>query len=188
MAESAVFVWEGTDKQGRKTKGEIGEPESSDREGRASPSGNQRDTRAEKVRAGWPPRRSRRRNNAWRHRAFHTPDGDHDARRRAARAGVRGRRRRPRQTEDARPRARDQSRRIGWYRVRFGHPQAPEVLRPSVLQSRRSRRAVWLARDHARPHRDLQRKDRVVEGEGPQGDDLSGRGARRRDHRVGYSA
>ena len=97
MAASALFVWEGTDKQGRRAKGEI-------------TSSNPAIAKAELRKQGINATRVRKKgaglslggggeHQLGRHLVVHAPDGDDDARRRAAGAVVRDRRRRCRQSQ-----------------------------------------------------------------------------------------
>ena len=69
-----------------------------------------------------------------------------------------------------------------------GARQASAVFRRSVRQPGRGRRARRCARDAARQGRDLQGKDRGAEEEDQEGAVLSGRRAGRRGHRHGHPA
>ena len=168
-AQQFPFVWEGTDKKGKRIKGKM----LAVSEAAVKADLRRQGVLAKRVRKEMQLFKSGKKINCRGHRAVRAP-ARHDA------AGghpdgpvLRHHRQRSRQAVDAEAGAGDQRRRRGRHLAARGARQASAVLRRPVRQPGRSRRACRCAGNAARQGRDLQGKDRGAEEEDQEGAVLS---------------
>ena len=169
------FLWEGKDKKGNKIKGRgLAKSETGDARRPAAPG-----RRATQDQEREQSLQERRQGQARGHRDLQPPARHHAGGRHPDGAGLRDRRRRPRQAGDAEADPGHQGRHRGRQRAERGARQAPAVFRRPVREPRRGRRAGRRAGDAARQDRHLQGKDRGAQEEDQEGAVLSGRRAGR---------